>query len=85
MGDNINRCKLAVCDSRDAYGHWGDIALDQESEATSAHIAALESLCAAYEGEPTYDQGVAAGFDEAIGEVKRGEINPQTYQRKPTA
>ena len=29
-----------------------------------------------------YDAGVTAGFDEAIYEVKRGEIDPQTYQRK---
>ena len=31
---------------------------------------------------PTYEQGVTAGFDEAIYEVKRGEIDPQTYERK---
>tara|TARA_R110000851_G_scaffold158492_1_gene301506 strand:- start:283 stop:423 length:141 start_codon:yes stop_codon:yes gene_type:complete len=29
-----------------------------------------------------YELGVTHGFDEAINEVKRGEINPLTYQRK---
>jgi hypothetical protein len=85
MSKNINQWNLAVCETRDAYDHWGDIALEQESEATAAHISALEALCAAYAGEQTYDQGVAAGFDEAIYEVKRGEIDPQTYQRKTIA
>ena len=30
----------------------------------------------------TYEQGVIAGFDEAICEVRRGEINPKTYKRR---
>jgi hypothetical protein len=29
-----------------------------------------------------YERGVTDGFDEAIYEVKRGEIDPQTYVRK---
>ena len=34
---------------------------------------------------PSYELGVTHGFDEAICEVRRGEIDPQTYQRKTTA
>jgi hypothetical protein len=30
--------------------------------------------------EAAYEKGVTAGFNEAIYEVKRGEIDPQTYQ-----
>jgi len=32
--------------------------------------------------QAAYDRGVTHGFDEAIHEVRRGEIDPQTYQRK---
>ena len=28
-----------------------------------------------------YERGVTAGFDEAIYEVNRGEIDPKTYER----
>jgi hypothetical protein len=30
--------------------------------------------------EAAYEKGVTAGFNEAIYEVKRGEIDPQTYK-----
>jgi hypothetical protein len=32
--------------------------------------------------EAAYERGVTNGFNEAIYEVKRGEIDPQTYQRR---
>jgi hypothetical protein len=30
--------------------------------------------------EAAYEKGVTAGFNEAIYEVKRGEIDPKTYK-----
>ena len=50
------------------------------SEIRDAILALIDNSIA----EPTYEQGVTAGFDEAIYEVKRGEIDPQTYDRKST-
>jgi hypothetical protein len=40
----------------------------------------LMAQIAEFEEAPTYEEGVTAGFNEAIYEVKRGEIDPQTYK-----
>ena len=44
----------------------------------------MEQLTLAIEEakDAAYERGVTRGFDEAIYEVKRGEIDPQTYVRK---
>lgn len=47
-------------------------------------IALLDQAKDSHDQFAQYERGVAAGFDEAIYEVKRGEIDPQTYQRKTT-
>ena len=44
----------------------------------------MEQLTLAIEAanNAAYERGVTDGFDEAVYEVKRGEIDPQTYVRK---
>jgi hypothetical protein len=55
------------------------VASDEErlDELVSDALAAAQGII-----DAAYERGVTAGFDEAIHEVKRGEIDPQTYQRK---
>ena len=49
MSEAINNWKTAVCDTRDRHEDWSNIADEQEPEAVTAYITALECLCAAYE------------------------------------
>tara|TARA_R110000796_G_scaffold101244_1_gene209974 strand:+ start:935 stop:1177 length:243 start_codon:yes stop_codon:yes gene_type:complete len=46
-------------------------------------IALLDQAKDSHDQFAQYERGVSAGFDEAIYEVKRGEIDPATYQRNP--
>lgn len=66
----------------------GDVADHAAWMSDNSHFEAVSKMLAGgpvFETqEHAYNMGVAHGFDEAIYEVKRGEIDPQTYQRKTT-
>jgi hypothetical protein len=81
MTDELARLRWSAIEHYAAYENCAEEEFDERAK---SYIAALESLDEAYakENKSAYERGVTAGFDEAIYEVKRGEIDPQTYQRK---
>jgi hypothetical protein len=81
MTNDLAKLKLTANEACAAYENCAEEEFD---ERTKSYITALELLATACanENESAYERGVTAGFDEAIYEVKRGEIDPQTYQRK---